>query len=198
MANTSGIYSEHYNDTFPTMLRQFMQKHPATGERTTQAVLGKAVGVRPQTISQYSIGETAPAPSTLLKIAEYFGVTADYLLTGTEVENKPVQEILGLSQQTCDCLKLVKEGYFEDTPVMLPALDMLLSNKDFYLAMENALHWYSEKQGANEQYQEYCDWKAAQYMTGFFMEFFNRNLESIHQHIREMEGADDGKHPQEG
>lgn len=30
------------------------------------------------------------------------------------------------------------------------------------------------------------------------MEFFNRNLESIHQHIREMEGADDGKHPQEG
>lgn len=198
MANTSGIYSEHYNDTFPTMLRQFMQKHPATGERTTQAVLGKAVGVRPQTISQYSIGETAPAPSTLLKIAEYFGVTADYLLTGTEVENKPVQEILGLSQQTCDCLKLVKEGYFEDTPVMLPALDMLLSNKDFYLAMENALHWYSEKQGANEQYQEYCDWKAAQYMTGFFMEFSNRNLESIHQHIREMEGADDGKHPQEG
>lgn len=198
MANTSGIYSEHYNDTFPTMLRQFMQKHPATGERTTQAVLGKAVGVRPQTISQYSIGETAPAPSTLLKIAEYFGVTADYLLTGTEVENKPVQEILGLSQQTCDCLKLVRDGYYEDTPVMLPALDRMLADKDFYLAMENALHWYSEKQGANEQYQEYCDWKAAQYMTGFFMEFFNRNLESIHQHIREMEGADDGKHPQEG
>ena len=198
MANTSGIYSERYNDLFPTTLREFMQKHPVTGERVTQAVLGKAVGVRPQTISQYANGETAPAPSVLLKIAEYFGVTVDYLLTGTEIENKPVREVLGLSQQTCDCLKLVKDGYFEDTPAMLPALDRLLADKDFYLALEKTLYWYERKQNTNDEYQEFCDWKASQYMTGYLMEFFNHNLESIYQQIREMEGADDGKHPQEG
>lgn len=205
MANTSGIYSPRYNDLFPTTLRQFMQAHPVTGERVTQAVLGKAVGVRPQTISQYANGETAPAPSVLLKIADYFGVTTDYLLTGRKVENKPVHELLGLSEQTCQNMQLVRDGYFEDTPAMLPALDLLLSSKDFYLALEKAMYWYDEKQGATDEYKEYCDWKASQYMTGFLMDFFNRNLESIYEQrelmykdFKQKRGADDGEHTQEG
>ena len=74
-----------------------MAVHPVTHERTTQKTLADAVGVRPQTISQYAIGETQPTPTVLLKIAEYFNVTVDFLLTGRRVENKPVREMLGLS-----------------------------------------------------------------------------------------------------
>ena len=89
MANTSGIYSEHYNDLFPQTLRQFMAVHPVrTHERTTQKTLADAVGVRPQTISQYAIGETQPTPAVLLKIADYFCVTVDFLLTGRRVAEK--------------------------------------------------------------------------------------------------------------
>ena len=47
MANTSGVYSAHYDDIFPTILRRFMAEHPVTHKRVTQKVLGDAVGVRP-------------------------------------------------------------------------------------------------------------------------------------------------------
>ena len=42
------------------------------------------VGVRPQTVSLYLKGETAPAPKILLKMADYFCVSTDYLLTGQD------------------------------------------------------------------------------------------------------------------
>lgn len=65
-------------------LRSLMGKHPATGMRTTQKELASAVGIRPQTISLYLAGETQPSAEKCLAIADYFGVSADYLLTGTE------------------------------------------------------------------------------------------------------------------
>ncbi len=178
MANTSRISSEHYNDIFPTILRDFMAEHPITHKRVTQKVLGDAVGVRPQSISLYANGETQPAPDILLKIAEFFGTSVDYMLTGMHVENKPIHEMLGLSETTCENMKLVKEGYFDEYPLMLPLLDLILSEKEFYLALGQAAHaaYQHEQEKDNPEKAEFWAWKGMQAMERFFIDALSRNI----------------------
>ena len=71
---------------FPQMLQKLMKCHPTHHRRITQKELAEHVGVRPQTVSLYLKSETAPSPRLLLKMADYFCVSTDYLLTGQEGE----------------------------------------------------------------------------------------------------------------
>lgn len=68
----------------PDTLKRLMRKHPATKAKVTQKELALAIGVRPQTVAQYVTGETQPSSEKLLKMADYFGVSADYMLIGYE------------------------------------------------------------------------------------------------------------------
>lgn len=58
----------------------------------TMKELGAAIGAAESTISQYETGKRQPDYETLLKIAEFFGVTTDYLLTGEDTKKAPTQE----------------------------------------------------------------------------------------------------------
>ncbi len=55
-------------------------------------VLAPAVGIRPQTISGWSTRGTIPAADTALNIANYFGVSVEWLLTGREREGLTEEE----------------------------------------------------------------------------------------------------------
>lgn len=85
-------------------LRQLMRKHPLTGKKTTQKELAKYVGIRPQTVSQYIYGETAPTAKHCLAIADFFGVSADYLLVG--YEDRDLYSSMVDAQQHRICEKL--------------------------------------------------------------------------------------------
>ena len=50
----------------------------------TMKELGEKIGVSESTISLYETGRRSPSYEILLKIAEYFGVSVDYLLRGNE------------------------------------------------------------------------------------------------------------------
>ena len=122
-----------YNGMFPKMLREMLDRHPMTGARTTLKELAEAVGIRQQTVSLYKNGETQPTPETLVKIAEFFGVSVDYLLTGISSQNKPIHEELGLSEEAIGMLKIAKETEgFDGMPTVLDTLNNLLSDRDFY------------------------------------------------------------------
>lgn len=54
----------------------------------TMKQLGEAVGAAESTISQYETGKRKPDYKTLIKLAEYLGVSTDYLLRG-EGEDRP-------------------------------------------------------------------------------------------------------------
>ena len=124
---------DRYNATFPTILRSLEERHPVDGRTTTHKALAAAVGVRPQTISLYSTGETQPTSDSLLKIARYFGVSVDYLLTGVSAENKAANETLGLSETAIQFLKRAKEyDKATDFPSALELINGLLSDKEFY------------------------------------------------------------------
>lgn len=176
MPNTrKGDKIELYNSHFAATLRDLMEKHG-----TTQKELAKSVGVRPQTISLYMSGDTQPTVDNILKIAKYFNVTTDYLITGTIIEDVPVREMLGLSERTVENMKLVKDGYFEDTPLMLSVLDRLLGDKDFYTALEKAVQYYGmarqltdDDNGTKDEQAEFYEWKAEQYMQNYLLDFFS-------------------------
>ena len=189
MPKTSkGSPLERYDAHFASTLREFMDCNPNTGKRTTQQDLAKYLGVRPQTVSLYCTGESLPNCDTLLKIAEYYGVSCDFLMIGKRPENIPVREMLGLSENTVQNMKLVKDGYFEDTPEMLAMLDSLLGDKDFYLSIENAVRWYKAKETApDDSAQEFCEWKATRYMQDYLLEALRRNLTAIYNEQQERD-----------
>lgn len=68
----------------PEILRRLMARHPHTGKRTTQKDLAAYIGVRPQTLSLYACGKSVPPAENCLALADYFGVSVDYLLVGYE------------------------------------------------------------------------------------------------------------------
>ena len=54
-------------------------------KKMTQLTLGTQLGVTQELISRYEIGDSFPQPQMLIKIAEYFNCSVDYLLGLTDI-----------------------------------------------------------------------------------------------------------------
>jgi DNA-binding XRE family transcriptional regulator len=127
-----------YDNIFAATLRNIMEEHPHNGEKTTQKALGKAVGIRPQTVSLYMDGSTQPTADNLYKIAKYFSVSVDYLLTGISSRNKELHKQLGLSEEAVNWIKRAHDtGTFENCTDITTILNSLLSDRDFYTFLED-------------------------------------------------------------
>lgn len=146
---------DHYNDTFPTILRQLMEDHPMTGEKTTQKELAEFLQIRPQTVSLYTKGETQPTQDTLCKMAQYFDVSLDYLLTGVSAENIDFQKKCGLSEKAIKQIELVNDFGTsvenEDEELVIPFLNMLLEDSEFYAVISKVGKCYNQISESNEQ-----------------------------------------------
>jgi transcriptional regulator with XRE-family HTH domain len=59
--------------------------------------VSRATGVSPTTLSDWKSGKSTPKQDKLQKIADYFGVTIEYLMTGRE--DSAAQKITSLSRQ---------------------------------------------------------------------------------------------------
>lgn len=135
MAKQSEQNTDRYYDVLPTTLRNLLESHPKDGHSTTYKALGEAVGVRQQTISQYASGQTQPTADVVLRIAKFFDVSVDYLLTGVSSYNKEYSEELGLSETAIQNLKRAASLYGQadmDGLRTVHYLDELLSDTDFY------------------------------------------------------------------
>ncbi|NLL92294.1 MAG: helix-turn-helix domain-containing protein [Ruminococcaceae bacterium] len=61
--------------------------------RITQTELADYLGVKRNTISRYETGDREPNNETLVRIAEYFDVSVDYLLGKTDITAPPSANI---------------------------------------------------------------------------------------------------------
>lgn len=61
------------------IFEQLLQKHGVTPYK-----VAKEAGVTQTALSNWKTGRSTPTTKTLQKIADYFGVTVDYLMTGEE------------------------------------------------------------------------------------------------------------------
>lgn len=196
--------TDRYYSMFPTKLRELLEKHPKDGHSTTYKALGEAVGVRQQTISQYASGQTQPTADVVLRIAEFFDVSVDYLLTGVSSYNKGYSETLGLSDSSVEHLKRAKELYSQVAPdrfQTLPYLDELLSDNDFYEFLD-ALFYYIEglrgTQAMTDEMKEhfrgldlegYFTWQLQMFVQDFIQKEINKlglNIETSVSEIKEI------------
>lgn len=100
----------------------------------SQSELEKTLGFGKGTMTKWK-GTTAPSADKLLKIAEYFDVTLDYLMTGNEgtskkgaeLTSKDEREIERILEQTREQL-LSQEGLmFDGDPATPEAIESILA-----------------------------------------------------------------------
>lgn len=63
------------------------------GKRSSD--LARALGVRQTTVSEWKTGKREPSATHYEKLADYFGVSLDYLISGKSTRDAPVQQIIG-------------------------------------------------------------------------------------------------------
>lgn len=93
-----------YDSVFATKLRELIEERS-----TTIKDVAEHLGFSRQAVSQYYNGDTQPNVDAILKIAEYFNVSCDYLLRGISSENLSISEETGLSEKAISSLKALNE-----------------------------------------------------------------------------------------
>lgn len=94
-----------YNSIFATRLRDLISEH-----ETTITEVANNINVTRQAVSAYQDGSSQPTADTLLKIANYFNVSTDYLLGKSDVQTsdttiKDICEYTGLSEKALHKIK---------------------------------------------------------------------------------------------
>ena len=102
-----------YNDPFPKRLRELMSQNG-----TTQDQLAEIIQKTRQTVSQYTNGISEPGYGTLVKIADYFCVSIDYLLGRTKTKSadeteQAIIEYTGLSEENVQVLHGMSKRIYE-------------------------------------------------------------------------------------
>ena len=87
---------------------QFLKFFDYNRKKISQAELAPAIGVSKETVSQYAKGGIIPNADRLVKLAEFFGVSPEYLFTGIEPQDVKEQETLNLSSATIRLLRSCK------------------------------------------------------------------------------------------
>lgn len=112
------------------VFEQLLQKHGVTSYK-----VAKEAGVTQTALSNWKSGRSTPTTKTLQKIADYFGVTIDYLMTGkdesekkeTTLTRRDERDIEKILDQTREQL-LSQEGLmFDGQPATPEAIDSILS-----------------------------------------------------------------------
>lgn len=112
------------------VFEQLLQKYGVTPYR-----VAKKAGVTQTALSNWKSGRSTPTTKTLQKIADYFGVTIDYLMTGdiseeshekklTPKDEKDIEKIL---EQTREQLMNQEGLMFDGDPASPEAIDSILS-----------------------------------------------------------------------
>ena len=104
-----------------------------------QKDLATALGVNDNTISYFVSGKRMPNTEQIIKISDFFGVSADYLLglSDTPTTDKDIQficEYTGLKADTIENLNKGKNAVFNTT-----LLNFLINNRKLLKALNNYL-----------------------------------------------------------
>jgi transcriptional regulator with XRE-family HTH domain len=102
----------------------------------SQAEIAKDLEMTPQALSYYANGRE-PNYDTLIKMAEYFNTTTDYLIGKTNArreENQTVVKELGLSDKSIQFIKMYpygETGADDDPRTLLDVLNSVLESVNF-------------------------------------------------------------------
>lgn len=147
MARKSRFNGDAYFAPPAARIRERMEKL-----EMTNASLAREIGVSSAAISQFAKGQNNPTLETLVKIADVFGTSIDYLLERTDDPNiqRSVIDDTGLSDDAVNTLKglnsMQKKGYcmlsLINSALSYPEFDNLLEDVESYFSMVHAKEIY--------------------------------------------------------
>ena len=123
----------------------------------TQADIARALGVKRETVNQWENGARGLKPEYTAGLADYFGVSCDYILRGLQAENAQAHQTLGLSEDAMKRLAAHKEDAH-----FLKTVNRLLETEDgvqiiktitYYLADGTRPENVPYPQGVNDRYK---------------------------------------------
>ena len=112
------------------VFEQLLQKHGVTPYK-----VAKEAGVTQTALSNWKSGRSTPSSKTLQKIADYFGITVDYLMTGKDNPKEKAPELTGRDERDIEKILnntreqlLSQEGLmFDGDPASPEAIESILS-----------------------------------------------------------------------
>lgn len=79
--------------------------------RMSQAQLAEALHISASTIGMYEQGRRSPGLDVLIRMSQVFGVSLDYLITGTEFTPSATDFDSSRSVENCPCLSCYWKEY---------------------------------------------------------------------------------------
>lgn len=92
------------NETFAERLTGLREK---SGKKRQE--VADDIGISRASLEYYEKGRRKPDIDVLLKLADYYKVTCDYLVRGIESENLEIHSVTGLSNEALECLNLLNQ-----------------------------------------------------------------------------------------
>lgn len=157
-----------YNSPFAVRLRLLLAE-----TNTTQPMIAEAIGVSRQAIGQWKDGNTLPDIVSLTKIADYFNVSADYLLGRSDVASvdpsqkiQTVCEVTKLSEEAVNKLILLDEqnAKYEDTKEVVSRFVSHRLFKDLISEISRTVQVLNTQlDGGDKKWAEYADYLGFKY-----------------------------------
>lgn len=112
------------------VFEQLLQKHNITAYK-----VAKETGVTQTALSNWKSGRSTPTTKTLKKIADYFGVTVDYLMTGKEEAKEKASELTArderdIAKDLNSIMEKLKNG--EDGPASFEGTDIPEDDQELF------------------------------------------------------------------
>lgn len=113
------------------IFEQLLQKYGVTSYK-----VAKEAGVTQTALSNWKSGRSTPTVKTLQKIADYFGVTVDYLMTGKEDAPPEPQLTARDKRDIAKDLESIMEklNNQEDGPASFDGQDISEADREFFAA----------------------------------------------------------------
>lgn len=102
-----GVYAVGDNEFLKEMGQRIMVRRKAL--RMTQEEMAEKLGVSTQMISNLELGKKAIRPDNLAKVCDLLGLSADFVLIGTNTKTAVDAVAEKLSQLTAEELQMVSE-----------------------------------------------------------------------------------------
>lgn len=102
--------------------------------------VSKATGIAGSTFSDWKSGRSTPKQDKLQKIADYFGVSVDFLITGKEETAVAQETHVDLKEEFNRIKKLLESGenaplYFDGQPADQESINLLLDQIKISVAL---------------------------------------------------------------
>ena len=112
--------------------------------------VSKATGIAGSTFSDWKSGRSTPKQDKLQKIADYFGVSVDFLITGKEEAAVAQEEHIDLKAEFNRIKKLLESGenaplYFDGQPADQESINLLLDQIKISFALLERMRKNREK-----------------------------------------------------